>query len=385
VTKTKIDLSTVRERDKLRPKANRTPHWQRLRPGLFLGYRPAKDDAAGSWSARSAIDDDRREQALGSFGQFPPNERFAKAKAAAETFMALQETGGQAKALLITVADAARAYQADHPSAEQCFRLSVYSDPVGEIHLNKLRRAHLVEWRKRLAGRPLQGKGGQRAPASINREMVPLRAALRQHLALGQPKTEAAWQEAIKPIPRKDSVRRRTLYLERQERQALLDNISAEAEPFGRALCLLPVRPGALAQLTVADWVRKTGSLTIRAGTDKGHGERFIHVGAAAAALLTAQSRDKTPSAPLFMRADGTAWTASTWKVPIRAAAVAAELDPKTCAYTLRHSVITDLVQAGVPTLTIAQIAGTSVEMIEQHYGQYRQDTARKALDAIAL
>ena len=49
-------------------------------------------------------------------------------------------------------------------------------------------------------------------------------------------------------------------------------------------------------------------------------------------------------------------------------------------AYTLRHSVITDLVRAGVPILTVAQLSDTSVAMIEKHYGDLVQDDAEKAL-----
>jgi site-specific recombinase XerD len=54
-------------------------------------------------------------------------------------------------------------------------------------------------------------------------------------------------------------------------------------------------------------------------------------------------------------------------------------------AYTLRHSTITDLVTAGLPLLTIAQISGTSAEMIERHYGHLVSDAAVKALGALAL
>jgi integrase len=380
----KIDLSTVRERDRLRPKSNRTPYWHRIEPGCFVGYRPTTTGAAGVWSAQAYVDGKTRERALGSFGAFPAAERFAKAKAAAEDFFKAEKAGGRADTKIVTVADACRKYAETHASAEQMYRLSVWNDPIAKVRLDKLRRQNLVEWRERLETRS-SVRGGQRAPSSVNREMVPLRAALRQVLALGAPNTEAAWQEAIKPFPKKITVRRRTLYLDRKERQALLANISAEAEPFVRALCLLPVRPGALAKLTVRDFAKKTRELTIPAGIDKGHGWRRLDVGFTAVAQLTAQTKTKLPLALLFAQADGQPWDKDSWKRPIRAAALAAGLDPSTSAYTLRHSVITDLVAGGVPTLTVAQLAGTSVTMIEEHYGHLLQDVARKALESLAL
>jgi len=379
----KIDLSKVGQRETLKPKSNRTPYWQRLHPGCFVGFRPASDGSAGTWAAKAYVDGKEREHKLGAFGELPANERFQKAKAAAEAFMALEEAGGRTQALLVTVADAARDYAKTHASAEGYFVRSVYEDEIGAIKLEKLRRQHLVEWRLRLATRAV-GEGVL-APASVNREMAPLRAALRKVLPPGQPNTEAAWQEAIRPISAKIATRRRTLYLERLERQKLLANISADAEPFARALCLTPVRPGALAQLTVANFNKRTGELTIPAGIDKGHGERRIPLSGTALALFAGQARNKTPAAPLFTRENGKAWDRDSWKAPIRAAAAAAKLDSETSAYTLRHSVITDLVTAGVATLTVAQIAGTSVKMIQDHYGHLLDHAAQRALEALAL
>lgn len=66
-------------------------------------------------------------------------------------------------------------------------------------------------------------------------------------------------------------------------------------------------------------------------------------------------------------------------------AAKAADLPPTATAYTLRHSTITDLVKAKLPLLTIAQISGTSVEMIEKHYGHLANEAAVEALGTLAL
>jgi integrase len=54
-------------------------------------------------------------------------------------------------------------------------------------------------------------------------------------------------------------------------------------------------------------------------------------------------------------------------------------------AYTLRHSVITDLIRARLPILTVAQLSGTSVAMIERHYGHLVRDDAEEALASIAI
>jgi site-specific recombinase XerD len=65
--------------------------------------------------------------------------------------------------------------------------------------------------------------------------------------------------------------------------------------------------------------------------------------------------------------------------------AMRAGLPAKTTAYTLRHSAITDLVHGGLDLLTVAQISGTSVAMIEKHYGHLRSDIAAEALAKLLL
>jgi len=173
------------------------------------------------------------------------------------------------------------------------------------------------------------------------------------------------------------------VWTDRGERLKLLKNINTESEPFARALCLLPLRPGALAALTAGDFDKRTSELTI--GKDKTGKPRRIQLPKEAAKLLVAQAKNKMPSAPLFMRANGKEWDKDSWKLPIAAAVAAAGLPGDATAYTLRHSTITDLVSAGLPLLTIAQISGTSAEMIERHYGHLASDAAVKALGELAL
>lgn len=384
-----LDLSKITERDKL--KAQREPHWQRLRAGCFLGFRPSKRGGKGTWIAR-AYDEDSgkyRLKALGDFGGLTGNEVFTTAKREAEAFAELVEAGGQVRAKVETVADACKAYAESRPEAEARFKRYVDSDPLAKVKLAKLRRRHLREWRERLEKQPAQvsrNKEGERstrerAASTVNRDMAVLRAALAQFLSPGAPNSEAAWQEALKPIPNANG--RRTLYLDLAERRKLVENASAEAEPFVRALCLLPLRPGALAALTAGDFDKRTEELTI--GKDKTGKPRRIQVPADAAKLLAAQAKDKLPSAPLFMRSNGKPWDKNTWKLPIAAAVRAAGLPADATAYTLRHSTITDLVSLGLPLLTIAQISGTSAEMIERHYGHLASNAAVKALGELAL
>jgi integrase len=384
-----VDLSRVKHREALAPR--REPYWHRLRPGCFVGYRPSARSGAGTWIAR-AYDEDGggyRLKALGDFGVFLAKDKFAAAKTEAETFAAKVEAGGEVQSAIVTVEDACRAYASDDSERDARFRRYVYSDPIAKVKLAKLRRHHTRAWRERLAACPAlvsRRKKGEpvtrpRAPASVNRDQAALRTALGRFLAVGAPGSEGAWQEPLKPI--KNAVKRRTLYLSRDQRRALLQNVTIEAEPFVRALCLLPLRPGAVAALTVAEFDTNTSELTV--GKDKAGNNRRIVIPEAAARLFASQAKDKRTSDSLFMRRNGRAWDSDTWKHPISAAAKEAKLPSGVSAYTLRHSVITDLVGAGLPLLTVAQISGTSAEMIERHYGHLARDAAVEALAGLTL
>lgn len=146
---------------------------------------------------------------------------------------------------------------------------------------------------------------------------------------------------------------------------------------------MLPLRPGALAALTVADFDQRLSVLKI--GKDKSGQDRKIKLPSEIAQLFEMAATNKASTAPLLARAGGQAWNKDSWKGPIKDAAKNATLPAEASAYTLRHSVISDLVHGGLDLLTVAQISGTSVAMIEKHYGHLRSDVAAVALAKLVL
>ena len=116
-----MDLSKVGKREEL--KAQREPHWQRLRAGCFLGFRPSKRGGKGTWIAR-AYDEDSgkyRVKSLGDFGTLAGNEMFAAAKKEAERLTELVEAGGHVRAKIETVSDACEEYAKTRPEAGHRF------------------------------------------------------------------------------------------------------------------------------------------------------------------------------------------------------------------------------------------------------------------------
>ncbi|MBS0430818.1 MAG: tyrosine-type recombinase/integrase, partial [Proteobacteria bacterium] len=289
----------------------------------------------------------------------------------------------------VTVKQACELYAKDKPEAAARFRRYVYPEPIAKVKLAKLTARQVKAWRDQWAATPAlvsrrsTGKPVTRARAAstLNRDITALRAALNLAFEHGDVLNNHAWRTALKPI--KNADKSRDVYLDRAERKALIDALPNDAAAFARGLCALPLRPGALAALTVGDFDKRTNTLKI--GKDKNGKDRKITAPANTAELLKEQTRGKLPGASLFTQAGGAAWNKDAWKGPIKDAVRAAELPDNITAYALRHSTITDLIADGVPALTVAQLAGTSVAMIERHYGHLLQEQATAALAKLAL
>lgn len=382
-----MDLTTVRNRDRLKPR--REPYWQSLGSGRQLGFRPSTSGHGGNWIAK-AYNGDTRKRAMKSLGDYPgtpPSEQFGLAKKDAEAWFEHLDGGGSRKAS--TVKQVCERYAKGKPDIEGRFARWVYKDPIAKVVVPKLTKDQVRKWRQRLEDAPARvtrSKAGPqtyrpRSPASVNRDMTALRAALNDALDHGDALNDQAWRVALRPIDNAD--RRRNIYLDRDERRALLAKLPEDMAKFARGLALLPLRPGAIAGLRVADFDHRRDELTI--GQDKAGNARRILLPEATAAFFKLMCKGKTPLAPIFARADGAAWNRDSWKGPIKDAVHAARLPPATTAYTLRHSTITDLVTSGLDLLTVAKVAGTSVAMIEKHYGHLQKKRAADALAGLAL
>jgi integrase len=406
-------IDKVSARQKLAPR--REPYWHRISRGNYLGFRKMSSTTPGTWVARARNTATGKQDyhSLGDFSDRPDNERFDSALKAAQAWFTHLGKGGSADAL--TVKDACDRYvkhlretkcDAAADDAKRRFGQYVLDDPTfANREVAKLTPFHIENWRDKLRLRPVtQGKrsGGKsrkrkppteeqlkaaaekpkylRAANTLNRDITPFRAALNLAYEDGFVTSNFAWKSKLEPA--KNVEQRRDLYLDRDQRREFVAAAQADIAMFLRGLCVLPLRPGALAQLTVADYNRTLKVLKI--GKDKNGKPRHIMLPEETAALFAEAAQNKTPAAFLFPRADGKMWNKSLWKDPVREAVQRAKLPAGTLIYTVRHSVITDLVHGGLDLLTVAQLAGTSVRMIEEHYGHLRDEVAQVALAALA-
>jgi integrase len=390
---TKID--TVSARQRLKPR--REPYWQRVTKGCYVGVRKMTAEGEGSWIAR-AVDETtgkQRYNALGDLSEHPGHQRFDLATKAAQEWFGHLGRGGSTEVL--TVAAACREYvthlrgasrEAAAKDADSRFKRWVYSAKLSSVPLLKLTPKAVSEWRATLAGTPAipQDKSKQatrqRSSSTLNRDMTALRAALNLAMENGHVSTDQAWRAKLRPVENADA--RRDVYLDPDQRRSLVGAAPADLAAFLRALSLVPLRPGAMAALTVSSF--DTRLSTLKVGKDKAGADRKITLPASTAAFFARLCKDKLPTAPLLTRADGRPWDKDAWKRPMKDAVAAAKLPLQTTAYALRHSTITDLIALHkLDTLTVAQLSGTSLQMIEKHYGHLLRDHAAKALASLEI
>lgn len=335
-------IDTVRAREALKPR--HTPYWQRVRKGGYLGLRKTASRATGSWLARHRNEETGKQaiQSLGYLENVTPADRFDAAKLLAEDWFAHRGSGGNAAPRTVGNAcdecvqhlrDAGRLKSADDAMAR--FKRWVYPDAkFAPRALQKLTPKIIEDWRRKLALTPARQPANAialprvRSPSSLNRDMTSLRAALNLALENRHVTSDHAWRSKLRPV--RDADGRRDVYLDIDQRRALIAHAPPDLAAFLGGLALLPLRPGALAALTASAFDQRLATLTI--GKDKSGRDRRITLPDGTAKFFAEQSLGKQPCEPLICRANGTAWNMDSWKKPLTNAANEAKLPAGTVA-----------------------------------------------------
>lgn len=402
----------------------REPHWYKLGRDRHLGYRKLTSRSAGTWIARYRDGDGDR--FFRSLGECSDQFGFDAAKAAAEAWFRDQDQGisGRDEAGEVpTVASACRAYvrslmaEGRHGTAHDAhmrFRRTIYgtaadgefgpksrgrpeepgvpmtrergefseaSHPqakhsphgVAALSLVRVSAPRLRQWHLELVS-------GGLSKASANRTLTALKAALNLAVA-NRLVGVAAAREWADVQPLKGASARRELFLDVMERRALLLQAEGAVRDLIEAVIHTGCRAGELVSARRSAFDSRTQSLSVNGKT----GPRTIPLTAAATEFFARCARHKLPSAFLLTRDDGMPWAHSDWDELVRAAASRACLPRGTCLYALRHSFITQALLDGVSTLEVAKIVGTSLAMIEKHYGHLVQSTARERLARVQM
>lgn len=367
------------DRSKLAPR--REPYWARLEIGLYLGYR-VMGDSVGTWIARRQEGTKKTYQALGH------HDHYDDAKKATLAWAGRVDAGVTDKAPTV---EAACQHYVKHQrtakgepaanDAEGRFKRLVYGTAFGKIALDKLNTIKVRAWRDGQIpnGDDFDDDTVRRAKDSTNRNMATLKAALN----LAHRDRLIASDDGWKTVTGFEKVgKRRTIFLNTDERRALVSKCGTGLRELVTALLLTGIRPGELAGCDVSDFDKITGTLTIRISKTEA---RTVPLSTAAIEHFKVATKDRIGAAPLIPDAFGNRWNKDAWKKPFKAAVVAAGLPDKTVIYTLRHCAITELIAGGMDSHLVAKIAGTSTAMIDANYGHLRVDKTRALMDKTAM
>ena len=354
------NLGSASSRARLRQR--REPYWAPQVRGCALGYR--KGATGGTWVAR--VRDEEGEQhyhALGAAddlndgGGLSYEQAVDRARAffgvAAKT--AGRHTVGKA---LDTYLDRLRRENPESTVADAEARIeSIIRPELGNIPLTKLTKAKLLSWHATLS----EG----RAPETVNRITTMLKAALNLARAHRWVSDDSSWRD----IERLKGGAARKVHLSASQCSDLLRHCKPQAfQDFVRAAILTGARTGELAALQVRDFDAATGTVEIRQGKT---GARVVFLSEGAIEFFAEQTKGKSADDLLLPRADGGPWGKNHHQRPFAAAVLAAQLPADTVFYSLRHTYISLALLAGVNIQVLAENAGTSVRMIERHYGKF--------------
>lgn len=393
---------------RLRLPIQKRPHWQRLGPGLSLGYR--RNEGTGTWSIRAS--DGHGGEWLKRFGIADDYENadgkgildYSQAITAARKLVrgggdddAPEEQGNKPVTLDVALtryeddlkARGANGYNGRWP--RKYLTAALLSKPVPLLDAQELRK-----WR--------DGLLTKMAPASVNRHCKNIIAAL--NLAASQDqrvRNKHAWQNGLQMLP--DATEPNNVILADDVVRKFVTTAYDRDEKLGLFVDVLAVtgtRPSQAARLNVRDLIaHKSEPKLMMVKSGKGGGrnrvrkkvERFsVPITPALAAKLAQAAIGRSPNAPLLVQSDGRPWgrdggkdASSNYRDDIREVVKAIGLDPlEVTLYSLRHSSIVRQLLKNVPVRVTAASHDTSVTEIERTYSRYitehSDEISRRAL-----
>jgi integrase len=383
--KTRSSLETATARSRL--PVQKKPHWQRLGPGLSLGYR--RNQGAGTWSIRAA--DGAGKEWLKKFGLADDHEAadgkrvLSYDQAVTEARRLARRGQDEDRTRPVTLAEALAAYQSDLVArgadpdnavrARRHLTPTLLSMPVALLNAGELK-----SWRNGLVAKGL-------AAATVNR----IRNALRAALELVAKRRSHVWREGLEALP--GAQRARNVVLSDAEVLALVAAAYRHDPALGLlcdVLATTGARPGQAVRLAVEDLHAEDGKPRLMMpcsgkGGGRGRAEKktrryAVPITAALAARLRTAAQGRPGDVPLLLQSGGRPWGRNPYNDYVRSVRlVVASLGHYPAVvtiYALRHSSITRQLLRGVPIRIVAAAHDTSVSMIEAHYGAHIHDHA---------
>ncbi len=370
----------------------REPYWTRVARGYALGYR--KGSSGGTWIARRQMPDGGKQySALGqaddaldadgsrvlSFDQAQDRarewfRRAARHEAGVEDNLTVSEAIEDYLGFLRLERAASTAYDAAKRAHKHIL------GPLGKQRVSDLTTKQIRRWRDSMVPSDQDAETRRRAQDSANRVLTILRAALNRAWSDGQVTDDSAWRR-VQPFSGVGEARK--VFLTEAEGQLLVNACHDQAlRDLVAAGLLTGARLGEMTAAQVGDVDLDDGVWTVNSGKT---GKRDVFLSPSALALFEQLCAGRAKTQHIFLRSDGAQWEKGQHHYFFSEAVSRAKLDPATTFYALRHSYISHVLKSGVPTQLLAENTGTSIRMIEIHYGKFIKDDRRRMLAAAGM
>ncbi len=373
-------IDTKAKRDRLAKR--REPYWRKLILGGFIGYRVGTK--GGRWIARFRGEDGKQHYKSLDLPPHLPQNEYDSAAGEAQKWFESQNQGFRAKPG--TVREAADNYteylelkKGKTAAANARWRVKRQILPVlGNMPLDRLKLQQIRKWLHSfvVAGNDEEVR---KSKATANRNFSTLKATLNLAYKEGLVHSDRAW----KGVERfKNSEGSRKDYLNSEQVKKLLDTTEVYFHDLLKAAVLTGARYGELCRLKAGDLDKANGLLNIPYGKT---GSRTFPLTKNTKDFFSNMAKDKLPDAPLLTKDGANSWRTSNQTRLMREAVKAAGLPESIVFYTLRHSFIADLIDKNMNVFDIAKITGTSIDMIEKHYGKLFKDRVVEVLEKTSL
>jgi len=287
---------------------------------------------------------------------------------------------GKGKTVKDAIDEYIKTYAANKTEKKACETQTRLYAALPDKLLNKklieLKASHIQSWLNDLVTKP-NNQGKVRTKSTANRIYNNFKAALNAAYRFDWV-TSKPW-EKVPAFKKADQAR--DLFLTDEQVQRLINATTGALNSLVRASILTGARYGELAGAKVKDFLPYDSTLKLSGKT----GIRTVWISNDAVAFFKSLAASKLPDAFLLTQDNGKAWGKSNYERGFRMARKQARLPDEAVLYSLRHYYISKALLAGISIQVVAENCGTSVRMIEKHYGKFLAVDRQEMMNRVSL
>lgn len=275
----------------------------------------------------------------------------------------------------------------ENPAAAKDYRkrikCSILSTTLVKRDINKLTTAQLIDWYNNELRSSTRGAGG------CKRYITDLHAALNRCADIYKLSNTEWKSDAWRTTYNVYEPKKIEDFLPLHERQTLVNTLEEIGQPelanFCRALMFTACRPTEMYQAEVGDLDKKNRLLNLH--TRKGGGkrrDRMIPLSKAAFKFFEEMVGNRRKYEPLIQDEAGNCFDGNSATLRY-VRKLSSDLPNDLRCTSLRHTAITEWLENGMDVVTVAETAGTSVQMIQDNYHTKRDDYTRSIMESVQV